>query len=94
MESSIWVFLLLSAEAMKTHKTNPNFRCDPPYHSVSHLTQPSIGPYKIPTWTTPLILVLITSFLVPNVSLIGHLCGAGIGYLCNTPSSEPLYHSC
>ncbi|KAF2788395.1 rhomboid protein 2 [Melanomma pulvis-pyrius CBS 109.77] len=66
MGASIWVFLLLSAEAMKTHKTNPNF---------------SIGPYKIPTWTTPLILVLITSFLVPNVSLIGHLCGAGIGYL-------------
>ncbi|KAF2660691.1 hypothetical protein K491DRAFT_688132 [Lophiostoma macrostomum CBS 122681] len=66
MGASIWVFLLLSAEAMKTHKTNPNF---------------SIGPYKIPTWTTPLILVLLTSFLVPNVSLIGHLCGAGIGYL-------------
>ncbi|EAT80413.2 hypothetical protein SNOG_12001 [Parastagonospora nodorum SN15] len=41
----------------------------------------SVGPYKIPTWTTPLILALVTSFIVPNVSLIGHLCGAGIGYL-------------
>jgi hypothetical protein len=60
---------LLSAEAMKTHKTNPNF---------------SIGPYKIPTWTTPLILVLFTSALVPGVSLLGHLCGAGIGYLCKS----------
>ena len=26
MWGSIWVFLLLSAEAMKTHKANPNFR--------------------------------------------------------------------
>ncbi|KAF2175567.1 hypothetical protein K469DRAFT_702080 [Zopfia rhizophila CBS 207.26] len=66
MGASIWVFLLLAAEAMKTHKANPNF---------------SIGPYKIPTWITPLILVFIISFLVPNVSLIGHLCGAGVGYL-------------
>lgn len=26
MGASIWVFLLLAAEAMKTQKTNPNFR--------------------------------------------------------------------
>ncbi|KAF2278264.1 uncharacterized protein EI97DRAFT_394488 [Westerdykella ornata] len=69
MGASIWVFLLLASEAMKTHKANPHF---------------SIGPYKIPTWTTPLILILLTSILVPNVSLIGHLCGAGIGYLWAT----------
>ncbi|KAF2242152.1 hypothetical protein BU26DRAFT_524780 [Trematosphaeria pertusa] len=69
MGSSVWVFLLLSAEAMKTHKTNPNF---------------SIGPYKIPTWCTPLLLILLTSFLIPRVSLIGHLCGAAIGYLWAT----------
>lgn len=62
----MWVFLLLSSEALKQHKANPNF---------------SIGPYKIPTWSTPLILVLVTSFLIPNVSLIGHLSGAAIGYL-------------
>lgn len=79
---SVWVFLLLSAEVMKQHKTNPNFRyvwlqCQPYFR----LTFNSIGPYKIPTWTTPLILVLVTSILVPNVSFIGHLCGAGIGYL-------------
>ncbi|KAL6709485.1 putative rhomboid protease [Coniothyrium glycines] len=69
MGASVWVFLLLSAEAMKTQKTNPNF---------------SVGPYKIPTWTTPLILMVVTSILVPNVSLIGHLCGAGLGYLWAT----------
>jgi len=27
---SVWVFLLLSAEVMKTHKTNPSFRYIPP----------------------------------------------------------------
>ncbi|KAJ4384448.1 putative rhomboid protease [Didymella sp. IMI 355093] len=66
MGASVWVFLLLSAEVMKQHKTSPTI---------------AIGPYKIPTWSTPLILVLVTSILVPNVSFIGHLCGAGIGYL-------------
>jgi hypothetical protein len=45
------------------------------------LTTPSVGPYKIPTWTTPLILIVLTSILVPYVSLVGHLCGAGLGYL-------------
>jgi hypothetical protein len=67
---------------MKTHKTNPSFKYIPSQPSYLLETNPSsVGPYKIPTWTTPLILVLITSFIVPNVSLIGHLCGAGIGYL-------------
>jgi hypothetical protein len=71
---------------MKTHKTNPTFRYPPPLQplTTSLLTQISVGPYKIPTWTTPLILVVLTSFLVPNVSLIGHLCGAGLGYLWAT----------
>ncbi|KAF2752218.1 rhomboid protein 2 [Sporormia fimetaria CBS 119925] len=66
MGASVWVFMLLASEALKAHKANPNF---------------NIGPKRIPTWTTPLILVAITSMLVPNVSLIGHLCGAGVGYL-------------
>ena len=50
-------------------------------HYLPSLTLPSVGPYKVPTWTTPLMLVVVTSILVPNVSLIGHLCGAGLGYL-------------
>jgi hypothetical protein len=79
---SVWVFLLLSAEVMKTHKTNPSFKyasqTTPTWCTTNDI---SVGPYKIPTWTTPLILVLVTSFIVPNVSLLGHLCGAGIGYL-------------
>lgn len=77
---------------MKQHKTNPKFRSAFPSPSpplppppspkrLNRLTPSSVGPYTIPTWTTPLLLVVLTSILVPNVSLIGHLCGAGIGYL-------------
>ncbi|TKA70645.1 hypothetical protein B0A49_01971 [Cryomyces minteri] len=65
--ASIWVFLLLASEAMKTYKAHPYF---------------SLGDVKIPTWTTPLVIILFVSFLVPHTSLIGHLCGAAIGYLC------------
>ncbi|KAF2087200.1 hypothetical protein K490DRAFT_42718 [Saccharata proteae CBS 121410] len=64
--ASVWVFLLLAIEAMKTFKANPYF---------------SIGPYSLPTWTTPLLLALVTAVLIPNTSLIGHLAGALIGYL-------------
>ncbi|KAK8222070.1 putative rhomboid protease [Zalaria obscura] len=64
--ASIWVFLLLSIEAIKTYRANPHF---------------AIGPYSIPTWTTPLIANLFIAFLIPNTSFLGHLCGAAIGYL-------------
>ncbi|KAJ9659766.1 putative rhomboid protease [Coniosporium apollinis] len=64
--TSVWVFLLLANEAMKTYRTNPHF---------------IIGDVKIPTWTTPLFIILVVSFLVPNTSLVGHLCGAAVGYL-------------
>jgi hypothetical protein len=81
---SVWVFLLLASESIKTQKTNPNFRYIPPpvlTNKPPYSPFHSIGPYKIPTWTTPLILILLTSILIPHVSLIGHLCGAAIGYL-------------
>lgn len=64
---SIWVFTLLAVEAVKTSKTSPTF---------------AIGTYKIPTWTTPFIAVLLVSFIVPNTSLLGHLCGMVFGYGC------------
>ncbi|KAL1306029.1 hypothetical protein AAFC00_004157 [Neodothiora populina] len=64
--ASIWVFLLLSVEAVKTYKTNPFF---------------ALGPYNIPTWTTPLIANVVVAVLVPNTSFIGHLCGCVVGYL-------------
>jgi len=63
--ASIWVFTLLAMEAVKTYKTNPHFL---------------LGDAKIPTWITPLILVLFVSFLVPNTSFLGHFCGLLFGY--------------
>lgn len=66
MGASIWVFLLLAVEAIRTYKTNPYL---------------VIGTHHIPTWTTPLVLVLVTAALMPSSSLLGHLCGVGVGYL-------------
>ena len=64
--ASVWVFLLLCNEAIKTYKTEPYL---------------IIADYKIPTWTTPLALILVINFLIPHTSLLGHLCGAAVGYL-------------
>ncbi|KAF2723489.1 hypothetical protein K431DRAFT_219936 [Polychaeton citri CBS 116435] len=63
--ASVWVFLLLAVESMKTYRSNPYFE---------------ISTYKVPTWTTPLILMFVIAFLVPHTSLLGHLCGAAVGY--------------
>ncbi|KAI0599665.1 Gaa1-like protein [Biscogniauxia sp. FL1348] len=70
MGASIWVFLLLGIEAIRTYKTNP------------HLV---IGTHHVPTWITPLVMVLAVEALMPSSSFIGHLCGVGTGYLCKSP---------
>lgn len=64
--SSVWVFLLLANEGMKTYRANPYFE---------------IQGAKIPTWTSPLALALVMHFLIPQTSLLGHLCGLSVGYL-------------
>ncbi|KAJ6439957.1 GPI transamidase component GAA1 [Purpureocillium lavendulum] len=66
MGASIWVFLLLGAEAIRTYRSNP------------HLV---IATYHIPTWTTPLLMIFVVAVLIPHTSLLGHLCGVGVGYL-------------
>lgn len=66
MGASIWVFLLLGIEAIRTFKTNPYL---------------IIGTHHIPTWTTPLLMVAVVAALVPNTSLLGHLCAVGVGYI-------------
>lgn len=69
MGASVWFFLLLGMEAIRTYKTNPHFM---------------IATYNIPTWTTPLFLVVVTSALVPSASLLGHVCGLVVGYFCTS----------
>jgi len=64
--ASVWVFVLLGYEAMKQFQTNPYF---------------SLSSYKIPTWTSPLVLLVFISALVPNTSFLGHACGVSVGYL-------------
>ncbi|RKF54200.1 Rhomboid protein 2 [Golovinomyces cichoracearum] len=65
--ASIWVFTLLAMEAVKTFRTNPYF---------------TLGTTQIPTWTTPIVLALFVSILIPNTSFLGHLCGLVFGYGC------------
>ncbi|KAK7937396.1 glycosyl phosphatidyl inositol protein transamidase complex subunit [Apiospora aurea] len=66
MGASMWVFLLLSVEAMRTYKINPYF---------------IIGTVQVPTWTTPLVMAFVTAALIPSTSFLGHLCGICTGYL-------------
>ncbi|KAF1987605.1 hypothetical protein K402DRAFT_392414 [Aulographum hederae CBS 113979] len=64
--SSIWIFLLLASESLSTSTSHPTF---------------TLSTLRIPTWTTPLILSVLLSFLLPKTSLLGHLAGCAIGYL-------------
>jgi glycosylphosphatidylinositol transamidase len=68
--ASIWVFTMIAMEAVKQYKVNPTF---------------AIGTTMIPTWITPIIMLLFVSFLVPNTSFLGHLCGLAFGYGCKHP---------
>ncbi|KAL2055323.1 hypothetical protein ABVK25_004131 [Lepraria finkii] len=66
MGASVWVFVLLGAEAIKAFRVNPYF---------------AIGTNKIPTWTTPIVALVFITALVPNTSFLGHLCALSIGYV-------------
>lgn len=67
--NSVWVFLLLGIEAIKTFRANPYL---------------DVAGTQIPTWITPLVLILFTSILIPHTSLLGHLCAVSVGYLCKS----------
>ncbi|KAJ3570843.1 hypothetical protein NPX13_g5591 [Xylaria arbuscula] len=73
--ASLWVFLLLGMEGVRTYKTNPYL---------------VIGTYHVPTWTTPLFMAVVVQALVPGTSFIGHLCGVGTGYLCTSRPADEL----
>jgi glycosylphosphatidylinositol transamidase len=64
---SVWVFLLLSSTVYRASRTTPR------------ISVPLTG-QTFPTAAIPLVLILLTSFLIPHTSLIGHCCGAIIGY--------------
>ncbi|KAI0404067.1 Gaa1-like protein [Xylaria palmicola] len=66
MGASLWVFLLLGMEGVRTYKTNPYL---------------VIATHHVPTWTTPLFVILVVEALIPGTSFLGHLCGVGTGYL-------------
>jgi hypothetical protein len=59
---------------------------------VLFLTFPSLGPYKIPTWTSPLVACVVVSVLLSNVSFLGHMCAILVGYLREFPSVSVLLH--
>ena len=84
---SIWVFLLLGIEAIKTYRSNPFFEYVQARKRESRrsLTLRSISGFKIPTWITPLVIIVFAAVLIPNTSFLGHLCGVAIGYLCKVP---------
>ncbi|KAK0611165.1 Gaa1-like protein [Immersiella caudata] len=67
MGASIWVFLLLGIEAIRTYKLNPYL---------------VVGTHNIPTWTSPIAILLCVAALVPSSSFLGHLCGLAVGYFC------------
>ncbi|KAK3305541.1 Gaa1-like protein [Chaetomium strumarium] len=67
MGASIWFFLLAGIEAIRTYRVNPRL---------------VIAGQSIPTWTTPLVILLAIAVLVPRSSAFGHLCGLAVGYIC------------
>lgn len=64
--SSGWVFSFLGYFAYNDYKRVPT------WHIANNM--------NLPTWSTPLILLAITTILVPGSSFIGHLLGLGAGY--------------
>lgn len=49
----------------------------------------ALGPYPIPTWTTPLITAAVLRVLVPGTtSLLGHLCALAVGYGCGVRKAK------
>ncbi|KAK4032647.1 hypothetical protein C8A01DRAFT_20291 [Parachaetomium inaequale] len=66
MGASIWGFLLIGSEAIRRHKISP-------YLVIRE--QPTI-----PTWTVPIAMLLVAAVLMPSSSVLGHVCGLGVGY--------------
>jgi glycosylphosphatidylinositol transamidase len=62
-------------------------------HCLTVDTSPvELGPgYVVPAWTAPLLAIVLIQVLLPNVSFLGHVCGAAFGVLmARAGSSLPL----
>jgi len=53
-----------------------------PTPKASTDSKPSIGTYRIPTWTTPLIVLLFVTALFPLAPFLAHVCSLSVGYMC------------
>ncbi|KAF2667031.1 putative rhomboid family protein [Microthyrium microscopicum] len=79
--ASIWTFLLLTSTLYRASLTTPYISLPIPTLANSSGAPPTTpNPYRIPTALLPLIAILVTAFIIPGTSLLGHLCGALIGY--------------
>ncbi|KAL2268126.1 hypothetical protein VTJ83DRAFT_2972 [Remersonia thermophila] len=65
--ASVWGFLIFGIEALQRNRSTP--------HLVVY------GQRTIPTWATPLAMVVVVAFLMPGSSALGHLCGVVVGYV-------------
>jgi hypothetical protein len=72
---SVWGFLILGIEALKRNRASP--------YLVIY------GQRTIPTWTAPLAMVVIAALFMPGSSMLGHLCGLAVGYVCTLSSFQP-----
>jgi hypothetical protein len=61
------------------------------YYVAIHQTNAdnlSLASIQIPTWTSPLAVLIVVTALVPKTSFLGHLCGVGVGYLCTSSNGS------
>jgi len=69
-EYSALVFTFLAIESVKTSGFQPNY---------------TVVGWEIPTWSTPIIWMVLAGFLWPGSNVLGHFCGLIIGYACLPP---------
>jgi hypothetical protein len=53
----------------------------------------TIAGNSIPSWTTPLLWMMVAAFLIPGSSFLGHLCGLVIGYACEYSLTVTIFPS-
>ena len=82
-------YMGISPSCIRSHQDIPckssprvSLLADWKYMCLDDLIGNSIAGQKIPTWITPLVLLVVIWILIPNTSFLGHLSGCITGYLC------------